>query len=92
MDQLVATWRPKAPQRKVNAALGRWFSRQTDQQTDTNQNAALDQLRLSICLFSRLNVVRTVWNPAAEEPGPGSRGEAGGGNSPVNKVPETYVR
>lgn len=63
MDQLAATWRPKALRRKMNAALGRRFSRQTDQQTNTNQNAALDQLRLSICLI----VVRTGWNPAAEE-------------------------
>lgn len=67
MDQLAATWRSKALQRKMNAALGRWFTRQTDQQTNTNQNTALDQLRLSICLFSRLIVVRTGWSPAAEE-------------------------
>lgn len=67
MDQLAATWRPKALQRKMNATLGRWFTRQTDQQSNTNQNTALDQLRLSVCLFSRLIIVRTGWNPAAEE-------------------------
>lgn len=53
MDQLAATWRPKALQRKMNAALGRWFTRQMDQQTNTNQNTALDQLRLFVLSFDR---------------------------------------